>query len=59
MPSAQPTPVNASPPLQPAFNPARVQVLADGTCVELPETHCPPKMRCNPPPPHPVLCPPK
>jgi hypothetical protein len=66
-PEAKP-PVHANPPPRqieppvPALpmptNPAAVEKRADGTCVEVHHVTCPPNVRCNPPPPSPVQCPP-
>jgi hypothetical protein len=51
--------VNPPPPQLPvASNPANVQKRDDGTCIEFFHVNCPPGVSCNPPPPHPVQCPP-
>jgi hypothetical protein len=56
-PLAQPTaPPVAALPLP--TDPAHVIKDADGSCREFVNVHCPAGVSCNPPPPHPVQCPP-
>lgn len=54
---------DASPPNKPklprAVHPERVHKNPDGTCVEYPDTSCPPGVHCNPGPPRDVECPPE
>jgi hypothetical protein len=55
----EPVQANTPPQMLPvATNPAAVEKLANGTCVEVHHVACPPHVSCNPPPPSPVQCPP-